>query len=418
MCERLNFDQLFRMSEPKRIARAATARSKQVPVLDQIDATADDVAYTFKFRCYPSTTGRTHPGYIKFFRPRNPNTPLEKLECELDCGCEDFRFRWAFANKQRGSSRVGPRSLNQAWNRAPRITNSTCRPGLCKHILALRNYLYGKTVHFAGRPKDEEGYIEPSGEEQLQNLVQQINQRAKWRLAQQKSRAAAAAAQPSLAPGMPPQPAAAPGAAPRAAVPPVAPGTRSPATATTVKPGAKVTTTPPDMVPPATGVPTLPKGGLIKTVRPALQKQVAQRFIRPESVSTVVSCMKSLIEEHKILHALLKEVGGEDEGEYDFAAPPTGAAEGEPPEATPPEGELPPEEGAGDLETGGTEVVELLRGILAAVEKLSGTEEPNPEEEEPIIPDDAEEIEGEDELEDEEDEEGEEEDDKELEPAE
>lgn len=45
--------------------------------------------------------------------------------------CPDFKYRWAWANKQRGSSRVGPGSLNQAWNRAPRVTNPTGRPGLC-----------------------------------------------------------------------------------------------------------------------------------------------------------------------------------------------------------------------------------------------------------------------------------------------
>jgi hypothetical protein len=31
--------------------------------------------------------------------------------------------------------------MNQAWNKAPKITNPTARPGLCKHILALRNWI-------------------------------------------------------------------------------------------------------------------------------------------------------------------------------------------------------------------------------------------------------------------------------------
>ena len=57
--------------------------------------------------------------------------------------CPDFRYRWAWANKQRQASRVGPNSLNQALNRAPRVTNPGSKVGLCKHLLALRSYIYG-----------------------------------------------------------------------------------------------------------------------------------------------------------------------------------------------------------------------------------------------------------------------------------
>lgn len=57
--------------------------------------------------------------------------------------CPDFRFRWAHVLKQHGASRVGPNSLNQALNRAPRITNPTGRVSLCKHLLALKDYIQG-----------------------------------------------------------------------------------------------------------------------------------------------------------------------------------------------------------------------------------------------------------------------------------
>ena len=77
--------------------------------------------------------------------------------------CPDYRYKWAWANKQRGSSRVGPNSLNQAWNRAPRITNPKGRPGLCKHILAARQYIYGLLSSF---PSDE-----PDTAEKLNKLT-------------------------------------------------------------------------------------------------------------------------------------------------------------------------------------------------------------------------------------------------------
>ena len=68
--------------------------------------------------------------------------------------CPDYRYRWAWANKQRGSSLVGPQSLNQAWNKAPRITNPQGNVGLCKHILAAREYIYGLLSSFPGDEKD------------------------------------------------------------------------------------------------------------------------------------------------------------------------------------------------------------------------------------------------------------------------
>ena len=281
--------------------------------------------------------------------------------------CPDYRYRWAWAVKQRGSSRVGPQSLNQAWNRAPRITNPSAKPGLCKHILALRNYLYGKTVHFAGHAPDEEGFIEPSGEEQLQGLVTQLNQRAKWRLQKQQQRSAAQTAASSLVPGV---------------------GARA-----TTQPHGKSVVTDPDSPVPTAAVPMMPKGDFIKAVRPALQKQVATRFIRPESMDPVVSNMKSLIEEQKVISGLLHEVGDAD---FDFPseAPPTEAPTAEAPTAATTDDvpELPaPEEGEG------SEVVELLRGILSAIQQLGGEEEvpEEGEDEEPVIPADAEEIDGE-----------------------
>lgn len=62
--------------------------------------------------------------------------------------CHDFKYRFAWIVKQKGSSTVGARSMNQALNRAPRITNPTGKPGLCKHLLALKEYIYGLYSNF------------------------------------------------------------------------------------------------------------------------------------------------------------------------------------------------------------------------------------------------------------------------------
>jgi len=149
LLEKLTFDQLVSVSEPKRVMRAKTVRG---PPLD-VEAYDDSVYYVFNFKSFPSTTGKRHKGFIKFFKPKSQK-PLEKIECLVDCTCPDFRYRWAWANKQRGSSVVGPKSMNQALNRAPRITNPRSRPGLCKHVLALRDFVYGQYEEFDGTLPD------------------------------------------------------------------------------------------------------------------------------------------------------------------------------------------------------------------------------------------------------------------------
>lgn len=153
--ERLSFDQLLRYSDPKRVARADTVRG---PALKMTPA-ADSNYWWFNFKSFPSTTGLRHKGFIRFIKPRGmvdpaERRPLEQVHCEVDCQCPDFKYRWAWSNKQRQASRVGANSLNQCINRAPRITNPTNRPGLCKHLLALRNFIYGQAFAMTGRTAD------------------------------------------------------------------------------------------------------------------------------------------------------------------------------------------------------------------------------------------------------------------------
>lgn len=138
--ERLTFNQLFSVSEPKRVVRSLTVRGPPL----EIDAYKNSMYYGFNFKAHPSTTGLRHRGYVKFHKPRNA-VALGDVPCEVDCDCPDYRYRWAWTNKQRGSGRVGAQSLNQAHNRAPRITNPEGRSGLCKHILAVKDYIEGQT---------------------------------------------------------------------------------------------------------------------------------------------------------------------------------------------------------------------------------------------------------------------------------
>jgi hypothetical protein len=140
LVERLTFRQLLSYAEPKRVARSQTVRGGPL----KIEAFEDTAYHIFNFKSFPSTTGLRHHGYIKFFKPKSPRR-LEDLECLVDCTCPDFRYRWAWALKQRGSSVVGAQSMNRALNRAPRTTNPEATPGICKHIIRLRDYILGLT---------------------------------------------------------------------------------------------------------------------------------------------------------------------------------------------------------------------------------------------------------------------------------
>jgi hypothetical protein len=149
--ERLTYDQLFRMSEPKRVLRSHKVKGPPL----EIDSYQDAVYYAYNFKSYPSTTGLRHRGYVKFLKPKHGGQrPLQHLDCVVDCTCPDFRYRWAWANKQRGASQVGAQSLNQSLNRAPRRTNPKSKPGLCKHVLAAREYIYGLLSSFPNDTPD------------------------------------------------------------------------------------------------------------------------------------------------------------------------------------------------------------------------------------------------------------------------
>jgi hypothetical protein len=139
LCEKLTYRQLFAYTDKGRKARAKNVRGPSLKLETGVDANF----FHFNFRGMPSTTGRRHVGYVKFEKPKNPDTPLEDINCTVDCDCEDMTYRWAWSLKQRGAGLVGPGSYNKALNRAPRITNPRNKISLCKHIAAVKDYLAG-----------------------------------------------------------------------------------------------------------------------------------------------------------------------------------------------------------------------------------------------------------------------------------
>lgn len=64
----------------------------------------------------------------------------KQLSCKVSCSCPDFMFRWEWSLAQ-----VGAADIIYGNGEPPDVTNSEHRPGLCKHLLALRALI--KTKH-------------------------------------------------------------------------------------------------------------------------------------------------------------------------------------------------------------------------------------------------------------------------------
>jgi hypothetical protein len=86
--------------------------------------------------------------------------------------CPDYRYRWAWANKQKGAGKVGPQSLNKCINRAPVSTNPAGKSSLCKHLVAAKNFIWGLIQRF------------PTPQEPVPGEVQEPGMDVSWKIAQ------------------------------------------------------------------------------------------------------------------------------------------------------------------------------------------------------------------------------------------
>lgn len=146
--EILSYKELMDFSEPQRKKRAMKMRTSSLPM--RADATNEYWNFSYKSdkshitpRPPNNPQGISHKGRITF-RKNNANKSSDELPCKVDCTCEDYRYKYAFANHDKEAGTMGGNSLNKCNGKYPNITNPHLRPGLCKHLLSLRNYLKTK----------------------------------------------------------------------------------------------------------------------------------------------------------------------------------------------------------------------------------------------------------------------------------
>lgn len=137
LSERMSYEELMNSSTPERKDRATRIPAKSLAVR----STNDREAWKFSYKTpkNESTTGVRHQGFIYFYKENiQSGDNVMKIDCSTDCSCPDYKYRFSYANKQQNAGENGPNSLNRGLN-YPSVINRG--PGLCKHLLCLKEYL-------------------------------------------------------------------------------------------------------------------------------------------------------------------------------------------------------------------------------------------------------------------------------------
>lgn len=149
--ENMTYDDLLKLTDktPKspeddtsRIDRAKTVRARSIPVTMEENMEQ----WNFRYRSNPSKSNpeSSFEGNITFLKGEvDKSDDAMKLECKVDCGCRDYKYRFAYNNFKQGAGKIGPDSLNKCINRSPQPAYDIGE-GLCKHLVALRGYLQTK----------------------------------------------------------------------------------------------------------------------------------------------------------------------------------------------------------------------------------------------------------------------------------
>jgi hypothetical protein len=156
LTERMSFRDILSRSESGRKQRASdvNVRPTVVTTLNGKEA------WTFRYKSNPSTTGKNWTGYIQFFKDDvSLKDNAEDLDCIIDCSCPDYRYRLAYPNQQAGIGITGQKSWNKNNGRRPRPRSQggvgMYKPGGCKHLCALSEYLKTVIEPNAPQPDDE-----------------------------------------------------------------------------------------------------------------------------------------------------------------------------------------------------------------------------------------------------------------------
>ena len=159
LTEWVTFARLYNKSESGRKDRADDVRAKPM----RVTTMDENEAWTFSYKSNPSTTGKRWHGYIQFNKANvaEEDDPL-KLKCMVDCDCPDYRYRYAYNNAKGGAGRIGKHpdwpygneNNGQKWRPRSQGGVGNYGMGMCKHLLALGEYLGQVASPKAPEPDD------------------------------------------------------------------------------------------------------------------------------------------------------------------------------------------------------------------------------------------------------------------------
>ncbi len=158
LTETMSFRDLLRRSDPARIDRSrhVNARSLQVDTMDGDEAWT----FTYKSQGSHSTSGHRWHGYVRFLKEEvSKKASADELDCMVDCDCPDYRYRWAYNNAKAGAGAIGAGAWNDNNGRPPRPREQggvgDLGEGMCKHLIALGEFLKTKIDPDAPEPKEQ-----------------------------------------------------------------------------------------------------------------------------------------------------------------------------------------------------------------------------------------------------------------------
>jgi len=146
LVEKMSFRQLLSRTDGGRRDRGSRMRVRSLAGT----ANEDEEQWNFGYKSDRDhiTTMGPHEGrisfekdaYVKFRGKRS----MDEVMCKVDCSCPDYKYRWAYANAAQDAGEMGYDSLNQCNGNPPNKTNPRRKPSLCKHLVALKDYLRTK----------------------------------------------------------------------------------------------------------------------------------------------------------------------------------------------------------------------------------------------------------------------------------
>lgn len=161
LMEKMTFRQLLSRTDGGRLDRGRRMRVRSLAG----SANEDEEQWNFGYKSDRDhiTTMKPHVGRISFekdayIRYKNKRS-MDEVVCKVDCSCPDYKYRWAYANAAQDAGEVGVDTLNKSNGNPPVKTNPGRKPSLCKHLVALKDYLRTKLQESDGRLDERLSHI-------------------------------------------------------------------------------------------------------------------------------------------------------------------------------------------------------------------------------------------------------------------